>query len=116
MTSALLRISGSAAVLIGLTHLLVGLITYGELNFDALWFLGSGLAVILIGILTLLASSNRSWKALSAASLAANAAGLLLAVGFGVLTEWTKPQGPVLILVFMLGAVGCAYGLRHTGS
>ena len=87
-------------------HLGVALAKYEALSFDGLWFAGSGLAVVLIGALSLLARSAAAPAALHWAAVGANLAGLALAVGFGVLTRWREPQGPVLVVLFLVGGAG----------
>jgi hypothetical protein len=108
----LLRTSGGAAILIGLVHLAVGWGSYDRLTFDGLWFAGSGLAVILIGALSLLCSSDRAWRSLACVALVANLAGLVLAIAFGVISAWTQPQGPILGALFTLGTIGSLQALR----
>jgi hypothetical protein len=82
-------------IAVGAVHLAFTARDFDHPSLDALWFAGSGLAVMLIGALTLLAG-------------AANLAGLLLAVGFGVLTGFSGPQGPLLISLFLTGATAAA--------
>ena len=113
MPRRLTAVPGTIAVLIGLVHLVMAPRIYDQVGFDALWFVGSGVAVILIGTLTILASSARAWRALVAAAFAANLAGVGLAVVFGVLTGWSEPQGPVLLGVFALGLTLCVSQLRR---
>ena len=113
MRALLLRVSGIAAALVGCAHLVVGWSSYERLSYDALWFAGSGLAVILIGALNLLSSSARAWRALTLVALLANLAGLSLSIAFGVLSGWDQPQGPILGSLFTLGTVGCVEGLRR---
>lgn len=108
MTQRLARVAGAATVLVGLVHLGVGFTSADGFGFGELWFAGSGVAVILIGALTLLCSSPRAWPALGSAALLGNAAGLLLGIAFGVLSRWQEPQGPVLAVLFALGALGGA--------
>lgn len=76
------------------------------MTLDALWFAGSGLAVVLIGVLTLLARSSRRGSGTGWAAVGANAAGLILATTFCVLTGWREPQGPILVALFV--AAGAA--------
>ena len=109
----LAAVAGTFTVLIGLVHLGMAPRIYDRAGFDALWFVGSGLAVILIGTLTILASSSRAWRALVTAAVGANVAGVGLAIAFGVLTHWREPQGPILTGVFALGLVVCVPHLRR---
>jgi hypothetical protein len=79
---------------------------------DALWFAGSGIAVVLVGALTLLAPDAAAGVARVA--VAANGAGVALAVGFGVLTRWSEPQGPVLVATFLAGGAAAWSVARAT--
>lgn len=99
---ALTSIAGWAAVAIGGVHTGLAVAAFRQPSLDALWFAGSGLAVILIGVLTLIA------KRVSArgAALGANVAGLALAITFGVLTGWREPQGALLVAIFLAGGIG----------
>ena len=106
------RAAGALVVLVGVVHLAVGVAQYEWPSFDALWFEGSGIALLLMGALTVLAGSDRAWGALRALALAGNVAGLAFAVLFGVLSDWREPQGPVLIALFAAGAAGC---VAHPG-
>lgn len=87
-------------------HIGVAGVQYDTLSFDALWFAGSGLAVVLIGVLTLLARSAPAPAGMRWAVAGANAAGLALAIAFGTLTHWREPQGPVLVVLVVTGMVG----------
>lgn len=102
----LLAVSGWLTVAVGLLHLGVAVARYRAPSLDALWFAGSGLAVVLIGVLSLLARSAPDHAATRRAAVGANVAGLALALGFGALTAWHEPQGPALIALFVLGAAG----------
>ncbi|HEX8242496.1 MAG TPA: hypothetical protein VF541_03350 [Longimicrobium sp.] len=84
---------------------------YDDASLDALWFAGSGVAVVLIGALTLLADASRTvrWTA-----VAANIAGLAMAVAFVVLTEFTEPQGVLLVCLFTISSAALAAASRYT--
>ena len=62
---------------------------------------------MLIGALTLLADTATAVRWTAAA---ANLAGLLLAAGFGILTGFSGPQGPLLIALFLAAAAAIAAG------
>ena len=94
---------GILTVAIGVLHVGVAEMDYEGFSFDALWFVGSGLGVILIGALSCLASSIRAWPALRWVAVAANGAGVLLGLCFSMMSEWQQPQGPVLVSLFILG-------------
>lgn len=99
------KLSGVLAVCIGVIHVAFTAREFDRASLDALWFAGSGIALVLIGALTLLANTGPAvrWTA-----VAANLAGFCLAIAFGVLTGWQAPQGPVLAGVFLLGAAALA--------
>lgn len=105
------RIAGGLTVAVGAVHVALTLQGFDHLSFEALWFAGSGLAVILIGAFTLLADAATTVRW---AAVGANLAGLLLAIGFGVLTDFTAPQGPVLIALFLTGAASAAANRRRS--
>lgn len=108
----LLAVAGWLTVAVGLLHLGVAVAQYRAPSLDALWFAGSGLAVVLIGVLSLLARSTPGHAATRRTAVGANVAGLALAAGFGVLTSWREPQGPALVVLFLLGAAGA----QHAGG
>lgn len=104
----LARVLGVLIVVIGVVHIGVAEMEYDGFSFDALWFVGSGLGVILIGALTCLASSARAWPALRVIAIASNVAGVLLGLCFSSMSEWQQPQGPTLVALFTLGTVTVA--------
>ena len=104
----LARVIGVLTVVIGAVHIGVAEMEYDGFSFDALWFVGSGIAVILIGTLTCLASSARAWPALRVIAVASNVAGILLGLCFSSMSEWQQPQGPTLVALFTLGTVSAA--------
>jgi hypothetical protein len=106
-------IAGMLTALVGVVHVGAGVRQYDWPSFDALWFYGTGMALLLAGALTTLASSSRAWRVLGVVALAANLLGLCLALAFGTLSHWREPQGPVLIALFVTGALGCVPALRQ---
>ena len=104
-----LTIAGWLTVAVGVVHLRVAAAEYRALSFDALWFAGSGLAVVLIGVLTLLARAAPARAAVRWAALGAIGAGLALAAGFGALTGWREPQGPILVALFLAGGLAALW-------
>jgi cytochrome b561 len=94
-------IAGWAAVAVGAVHTALAVAMFRRPSLDALWFAGSGLAVVLIGALTLVARR----APVRGVATAANGAGLVLAVAFGVLTRWHELQGPLLAIIFLAGGV-----------
>jgi hypothetical protein len=110
----LARAAGSLIVAVGVLHVGVGLREYAWPSFDALWFYGTGMGLLLAGALTVLAASPRAWPALSAVAVGANVLGLGLAAAFGVLSGWSQPQGPILAALFAAGILGCLPALRRS--
>ena len=116
MARRILSIAGWLTVVVGVLHLGVAAVEYDMLSFDALWFAGSGLAVVLVGVLSLLARAAPAPASTRWAAVGANMAGVVLAVAFGALTRWREPQGPVLVTLFLAGGLGAALpvaDLRH---
>jgi hypothetical protein len=99
------RTAGGLTVAVGAVHVALTGRDFDLHSLHALWFAGSGLAVMLIGALTLLADQAAAvrWTA-----VAANLAGLLLAIAFAVLTGFGGPQGILLIALFLAGAASLA--------
>ena len=108
----LMRAAGALTVLIGLLHLGVGWTSYPWPSFDTLWFHGSGVAVMLVGAMTLLAASSQAWTQLRVVAAAANLLGLALAIAFGMLSQWRAVQGPILLVLFAVGTIGCMPAIR----
>jgi hypothetical protein len=102
----LLGVAGWLTVAVGVLHLGVAGAQYDTLSFDALWFAGSGLAVVLIGVLSLLARSAPARAGARWSAAGANLGGLALAIAFGTLTRWREPQGPMLVALFLAGGIG----------
>lgn len=109
----LARATGALTALVGVVHVGVGVRQYTWPSFDTLWFYGTGMGLLLAGALTTLAGSDRAWRSVGAAALAANLLGLALALAFGSLSHWDAPQGPVLAVLFVAGALACIPSLRQ---
>jgi peptidoglycan/LPS O-acetylase OafA/YrhL len=109
----LARIAGTLIALVGLVHFVVGLQEYVWPSYDALWFHGTGMGLLLAGALTMLAGSKRAWRTVGLVALLANLLGLGLATAFSTLSEWNAPQGPLLIALFVGGAFGCIPAVRQ---
>jgi hypothetical protein len=107
------RVVGYGTVLIGLIHLGVAAGGRDGWGLDALWFAGSGVAVVLIGALTVLSASPHAWHALTLTAFGANLAGMVLGIWFGAVSSWHEPQGPVLVLMFALGICATYPRLRR---
>ncbi len=110
-----LTIVGLLTVAAGALHFGITFLAYRPVfKLTALWFAGTGIAIALIGILTLFvrytpAGSIDRWVA-----AIANAAGLVIAIVFEMLNEWREPRGYVQIALFLAGALASLTGGRQT--
>jgi hypothetical protein len=108
-----LTLAGFLAIAAGAMHLGITFLAYQPVfKLDALWFAGSGVAIILIGILTLFARTMPAGSMERWAAAAANAAGLVIAAAYSVLNEWREPRGWVEIAIFSVGIVAALRGGR----
>jgi hypothetical protein len=106
-----LTLAGFLAIAAGAMHLGITLLAYKPVfKLTALWFAGSGVAIILIGILTLFARNAPAGSMERWAAAAANAAGLVIAAAYSVLNEWREPRGWVEIAIFSVGIVAALRG------
>jgi hypothetical protein len=110
------RIAGWAMVLIAIVHFAVTFIDYDTPSLRALWFVGSGFALLLIGGLNLVTAelnddALRDVLGLRLLTLGADACGVVLGLGYMWLTGGTQPQGPILVALF-LAAAGAQLGRR----
>src|SRR5262245_18503879 len=112
----LAQAAGALTIAIGFAHTAVGIAEYPWPSFDALWFHGTGIALFLIGALTILAASGRAWRPLIAVALAANVLGFAHAAAFNVLSHWHAPQGLVLMGIFAIARMGCVGVLTTRNS
>lgn len=91
-------------------HLAVTFIDYDEVSLTALWFVGSGFALLLIGGLNLIVSTLAperfaEIKPLRWLTLIANLCGVILGGLYIVLTNGSQPQGPILVILFAIALV-----------
>jgi hypothetical protein len=106
-----LTLAGFLAIAAGAMHLGITFLAYRPVfKLDALWFAGSGVAIILIGILTLFARNAPAGSMERWAAAAANAAGLVIAFAYSALNEWREPRGWVEIAIFSVGIVAALRG------
>jgi len=108
----LARVAGVLTVVAGLVHAAVGVTVYAWPSVDTLWFYGTGMALLLIGPLTVLAASERAWASLAAVAEVANVLGVVFGVAFGMVSHWQQPQGPMLLALFVAGGLGCIPALK----
>ena len=115
MTRKAMWLLASSGLLLGVLHLALTLPMYGRLSLEALWFAGSGLAVVCCGLMNVVALRSRPpltrWAVVTANLLIAGffaaawpllpapqvAAGfvifILLAAYFGPITVWLERAG-----------------------
>ncbi len=104
------RTAGWIIVAIAFIHLAVTFVDYDRLSLRALWFVGSGFALVLIGGLNVITSqlpaqSFMELKGLRSLTLVADLCGVVLGVLYVVLTSGSQPQGPILVLLFALAGI-----------
>lgn len=95
------RVLGSAAVALGLGHLSVAAFVFERLSMDALWFIGSGVAIVLGGVLNLFAQAASYGAGGRILLIAAN---LLILVFFG-LVMWVVPEPQVIVGTVLFAAL-----------
>lgn len=101
---------GWSIVAISLVHFAVTFIDYDALSLRALWFVGSGFGLLLIGGLNVITgrlplSQFAQMGELRALTLVADGCGVALGGLFVYMTSGSQPQGPVLVLLFGAAAL-----------
>ena len=108
-----LTLAGFLAIAAGAAHLGITALAYRPLlRIDAVWFAGTGVALILIGVVTLLARNAPAGSMERWAAAGANTAGLVIAVAYSVLNRWSEPRGLIEIAIFSVGLVAALRGGR----
>ena len=106
-----LTIAGFLTIAVGAMHLGITVLAYRPvLKLPALWFAGTGVAIMLIGTVTLLARNAPAGSMERWVAAAANAAGLVIAVVYEMLNAWSEPRGYVEIGLFSMGIVAALRG------
>ena len=106
-----LTIAGFLTIAIGALHLAITPFAYRPVfKLTAVWFAGTGVAIVLIGVVTLLARNAPAGSMERWAAVAANVAGLVIAAAYSILNEWREPRGWVEIALFSMGVVGALRG------
>ena len=98
-----------AAILLGLGHLSLAVVAFGKLSLGALWFAGSGLAIVLGGMLNLfaqLASYGRAGRALLGFANLTTAAFFALALAI-------VPEPQVLVGLLLFAGLAALSWLAH---
>jgi hypothetical protein len=98
-------------LVLGVAHIALTPLAYGNLTVDALWFGGTGVAVALAGVLNLCVRAGLTGpgaRPLVMTCVAANLVLAALATAFSVLTRGREPQGPLLAGLFVAAGVLCS--------
>ena len=106
-----LTLAGFLTIAVGAMHLGITFLAYRPVfKLTALWFAGSGVAIILIGVVTLMARNAPAGSMERWAAAGANAAGLVIALAYLALNGWAEPRGYVEIGLFSVGLVAALRG------
>jgi hypothetical protein len=102
-------IAGWVIVAIAFVHFAVTFIDYDAPSLRALWFVGSGFALLLIGGLNVVTGGLTDerfvdLRDLRLLTLTSDVCGIVLGALYVLLTHGTQPQGPVLVLLFAVTA------------
>ncbi len=96
--------------MIAFVHLAVTFIDYDRLSLQSLWFVGSGFALLLIGGLNVITArvdpaAFDQLRSLRMLTLIADGCGVSLGGLYVVLTNGSQPQGPVLVVLFLIASI-----------
>ncbi|HZO17708.1 MAG TPA: hypothetical protein VFB46_01900 [Gemmatimonadaceae bacterium] len=106
-----LTLAGFLTIAVGAAHLGITVLAYRPVfRLTALWFAGTGVAIMLIGVVTLFARSAPAGSIERWIAFAANVAGLVIAVAYEVLNGWSEPRGYIEIAMFITGAQAAVFG------
>ncbi len=83
---------------------------------SALWFAGTGIAIALIGILTLFVRYTPAGSVDRWVAVLANLAGLVIAIVYEMLNRWSEPRGYVQIVLFLVGGLAVLRGGRPAAA
>jgi hypothetical protein len=109
-TSTPQEYAGWTIVAIAFVHFAVTFIDYDEPSLRALWFVGSGFALLLIGGLNVITGrlpldDFTRLRELRMLTLISDTCGVLLGALYVFMTRGTQPQGPILVVLFAAAAV-----------
>jgi hypothetical protein len=106
-----LTIAGYLTVAMGAMHLGITFLAYRPVfHLRALWFAGTGVAIMLIGAVMLLARHAPAGSLARWVAAAACLAGLVIAFAYEMLNDWREPRGYVQIALFSMGVVAALRG------
>ena len=104
-------IAGLLTVAAGAMHFGITFLAYRPVfNLTALWFAGTGIAIALIGILTLFVRYTPAGSVDRWVAVVANAAGLVTAIVYEMLSRWSEPRGYAQIVLFLVGGLAVLLG------
>ena len=108
-----LTIAGFLTIAAGAMHLGITFLAYRPVfRLEALWFAGTGVAIMLIGAVMLLARRAPAGSLDRWIAAAASLAGLVIAFAYEILNDWSEPRGYVQIALFSMGLVAALRGGR----
>ncbi len=108
-----LTIAGFLTIAAGAMHLGITFLAYRPIfRLEALWFAGTGVAIMLIGAVMLLARHAPAGSFDRWIAATASLAGLVIAVAYELLNDWSEPRGYVQIALFSMGLVAALRGGR----
>ena len=108
-----LTIAGFLTIAAGAMHLGITFLAYRPVfRLEALWFAGTGVAIMLIGAVMLLARRAPAGSLDRWIAAAASLAGLVIAFAYEVLNDWSEPRGSLQIPLFSVGLVAALRGGR----
>jgi hypothetical protein len=104
-------IAGLLTVAAGAMHFGITFLAYRPVfRLTALWFAGAGIAIALIGILTLFVRYTPAGSVDRWVAGLANLAGLVIAIVYEMLSRWSEPRGYVQIVLFLVGGLAVVMG------
>lgn len=104
-------IAGLLTVAAGAMHFGITFLAYRPvLKLTALWFAGTGIAIALIGILTLFVRYTPAGSVDRWVAALANGAGLVIAIIYEMLNQWSEPRGYAQIVLFLVGGLAVLLG------
>jgi hypothetical protein len=110
-------IAGLLTIAAGAVHFGITFLAYRpSFKLTALWFAGSGIAIALIGVLTLFVRYTPARSVDRYVAAIANVAGLVLSIVYEMLNDWREPRGYVQIVLFLVGAFASLTGGRVEGA
>ena len=111
-----LTLAGSLTIAAGAAHLVIAFIGYKPFFLHALWFAGTGVAIVLIGILTLFARGTPAGSIERWVAVGANAAGFIIAASYSAFTGWREPRGYAEMALFLVGAIAAMVGGQQASA